>query len=335
MAKSWKESLLSSGLPLEFQVLKYLESKGCIANFEYSYLRPNETNVERQFSYDIDAAYIKEDHFVTFMVECKYRHPTVQWVFAPETYGGHHELSQNAFMHPMDHFVPAEFPFEGSFPRQLGPACSKGIELTPSGDNDKSITQGLNQLAFAFAPKIADAVEHQVHKLLVADIVFYHIPIIATTAELFRLRENVAIEEIKSASDIAEVTTKETCLVLNYNTGVELRRYNESVFGGLRERLGDPDLSNSLNTFTEDLSHLFGVIADHYSPGCIVILHANKDTFDHLFSYVDELLFPSDSLLGELKAQREKSEQRYKDVMQKLNAGKERRTEDLNRPSQN
>ena len=61
MSKSWKESLISSGLPLEFELVKRLEAKGCLADFEYSYFRLNETNIERQFSYDVDAAYIREE----------------------------------------------------------------------------------------------------------------------------------------------------------------------------------------------------------------------------------------------------------------------------------
>ena len=51
--------MLSSGLPLEYEVKRYFELKGCITNFEYSYLRPNETNIEREFSYDVDGAYNK------------------------------------------------------------------------------------------------------------------------------------------------------------------------------------------------------------------------------------------------------------------------------------
>jgi hypothetical protein len=59
MAKSWKDLLLSTGLPLENDVKKYLESRGCIASHEYTYLKPDEQGHEKQFSYDIDAAYIR------------------------------------------------------------------------------------------------------------------------------------------------------------------------------------------------------------------------------------------------------------------------------------
>lgn len=297
--------MLGSGLPLEYEVKRHLELKGCIANFEYSYLRSNETNVERQFSYDVDGAYIKDEHFVTFMIECKYRHPTTQWVFTPEIYGGPNELSENDFMHPFDHFVPKEFPFGGPFPRVLGPACSKGIELGDSGDNDKSINQAVMQLAYAFAVKIGDAIEHQVERLLVRDVIFYHVPVIVTTADLFRLYDGVGIEDIKAADAIQEVATPETCLVMDYTTGVELRRYNEQVLSAVMEKLGSEALQRALNSSFEDVEHLLAVFAAHYSPQAIVVMNATAGAFDHLFSYVDELLMPSETLLAELRAQRE------------------------------
>jgi len=185
---------------------------------------------------------IKDDHFVTFMIECKYRHPTTQWVFTPEIYGGPNELSENAFMHPFDHSVPNKFAFGGPFPRVLAPACSKGIELCSSGDNNKSINQAVTQLAYAFALKIGDAIEHQVERLLVSDVIFYHVPVIVTTADLFRLHDGVTIEDIKAANAIQEVAPPKTCLVMNYTTGVELRLYNDQVLSAVRDRLGDEAL---------------------------------------------------------------------------------------------
>lgn len=327
MSKTWKQSLLSSGLPLEYEVKRYLESKGCIADFEYSYLRPNETNIERQFSYDVDAAYIKDEHFVTFMIECKYRHSSTQWVFTPETYGGTHELGANDFMHVIDHFVPNVFPFHGWFPRCLAPACSKGIELGTSGDNDKSINQAVAQLAYAFALKIGDAIEHQVQRLLVRDVIFYHVPIIVTTANLFRLREDASVGDIEAANVIEEVATAQSCLVMNYKTGVELRRHNEQVLYSVKERLGEAALCKALNSTFKDIDHLLAVLADHYAPRAIVVMNPTVGAFDHLFSYVDELLTPSENLLAAIKTQREESQKRFQEWQAKTGFMVESRSE--------
>ncbi len=140
MAKSWKDALLSSGVPLENDVRNYMARRGCLAEFEHSYLRADEARVLRQFSYDIDASLIQPPHFVDFLVECKYRHPSVSWVFTPDEYGGHTELGPNDFTHPLTLFAGKNCVAESSlFPRCLAPCCSKGVELTSDGANDKAI----------------------------------------------------------------------------------------------------------------------------------------------------------------------------------------------------
>lgn len=61
---AWKEHLLKSGLPLEFEVKKFLDSKGCVSNVDHTYMRYEEHNLNTEFSYDIDSSYIKGDHFM-------------------------------------------------------------------------------------------------------------------------------------------------------------------------------------------------------------------------------------------------------------------------------
>lgn len=105
MGKNWQQSLLGSGLPLENDVSSYLQSVGCLPHFHYSYLKADELTIEREFSYDIDAALILGGHFFELMIECKYRHQSANWVFAPDSYGGYGELDVTDLAHPVDDFV--------------------------------------------------------------------------------------------------------------------------------------------------------------------------------------------------------------------------------------
>ncbi|WP_148662273.1 hypothetical protein [Paraburkholderia phytofirmans] len=305
MAKSWQQSLLSSGPPLENDVRTYLESKGCIADFEYSYLKPDDLTIERQFSYDIDASYIRGRNFVDLMVECKYRYPGTRWVFTPDHYGGPEEFGQNAFMHPFDHFVPHKFPFPGNFPRELAPACSKAVELLPDGPNEKTVVQALNQLAYAIAPKIVSAMDHQINRLLVQDHIFYHVPVIATTAELFRLNDGVRIQQIRDANDLEEVATRQSCLVMSYKPGVELGRYNAKVINSIAALVDQKALKKCLNSFTNDLGHLLSVISTTYCPRAVVFVtvDSRQSGFEQLFAYIDDLFEPPPCLLADLEKQ--------------------------------
>ena len=307
MAKSWKDALLSSGVPLENDVRNYMSQQGCLAEFEHSYLRADEARVLRQFSYDIDASLIQPPHFVDFLVECKFRHPSVSWVFTPDEYGGHTELGPNDFMHPLTLFGGKSCVAESSvFPRRLAPCCSKGVELTSDGANDKAIAQAVSQLAFGMARRVGDAVEHQVLDLLRGDFVFYNLPVIVTSAALHRLRDNVTVDSIRSASELAEVADQVDVLVLRHRTGVELREHNAAVFAALRAGLGDDVLKAKLQGRRPGLDHAFEILADD-TPRAIVVVstHGGWLGMDHLFSYVRELLNPSPTLVSEMHAQAE------------------------------
>lgn len=324
MAKSWKDYLLRSGLPLENDVKNFLDSRGCISAFEFSYLRKNEQNVEKEFSYDIDASWIDVggNDFIDFMVECKYRHETTKWIFTPQKYGGPEEIDPNSFMHPCDHFVPIEFPCKYSFPENLAPLCSKGTEITTSGDNEKSINQAVSQLSYAFASKILDAIKTQVNSYLDDDYIFYHIPVIVTTATLHRLKETVNIDSIKTASCMGEISTEHNCLVLKNTASEHLIEYNRAIFEEYLKKQSKGELIKKLCTFTDDLNHLFSVLASFYCPQVFVIAHFSSlsNGLEHLLDYVERIRNPPQDLVEKLIDKERKQEKIRKDMKARFNS---------------
>lgn len=303
--KTWKDHLLRSGLPLENDVKNMLTERGCVGSYEYSYLKEDENVVEKEFSYDIDAAYIKGIHFFEFMIECKYRHESTKWIFTPSSYEGFRELHPNEFLHANDHFVSHRFPFKWSFPINFGPACGKGVEITTNGDNDKTIAQAIHQLGYAFAEKMASAFEHAIFGLLGDEHIFYHLPIIVTTADLWRLKEGATIAQIKKASDLSEIADQCDILIIDNTTGVQLEQFNNEVFTKFRERVGDKHLQKNLNTYTDDLDHFFSVISKHYCPSAFVVMkYDDQGVFiDKLFRYIHLLLNPDADLKEKLLKQ--------------------------------
>ena len=307
MSKAWQQTLLSSGLPLENDICSHLALRGCIGRFEYSYLKPDENSVDREFSYDVDASYIRGPYFMNLMIECKYRHPGARWIFAPAEYGGPDELEANDFLHVIDDFMTPKFAYRHRFPRTLAPLCSKGVELLADGANEKTITQATHQLAYALAPQLASSIDNQANRWLTKDIAFFNIPIIITTAELFRLNEATTIQKIREAREIEDVASKSESLVLKYFPGADLQRYNRKVLQAHLDRSDAKKLKSAFKSYTKDLSHWYSNLAGHQCPRAIVVIsvaHSNAG-LDRLFDYLDELVTPSPSLKDEIAAQEE------------------------------
>ncbi len=306
MATTWKDHFLKSGLPLEFEVKKFLDGQGCIGSFDYTYMKKDETSNLKEFSYDIDAAYIQGSHYVDLMIECKYRHRSTNWIFVPEEYGGPDEVYPNSFLHPNSHFSKSKFPYTDSFPINLGKLCSKGVELTTNGPDPKTIHQATTQLSYAFAERIADGMVHQIDKLL-GGMIFYHIPIVVTTANLYRLRDNVDIRSIESASQIEEVADKEDCLIMKVPKSVHLRNHSLNVLTIALHRYKRNELQKVLSSFNKDLDFVLSVVAQEYCPQAMVVLRHDSDcaSLKKLFAYLKDTLAPSPELMAKIVAQQE------------------------------
>lgn len=293
----WKDFLLKSGLPLEYEVKKYLDSKNCISSFEYSYLRPDENQIINEFSFDIDSAYIRDEHFFKFLIECKYRDSSTNWLFLPGEYGGVSELKKTSFLHPNDHFTKTKkYPYKYPELPGIAKACLKGIELTSDGQNPKTITQAITQISYAMAEIIVDDMINQIEEMLAtSEIIFYNIPIIVTTANIYRIKDGITIEEIKSTDNILDISTKENCVVLETNTGKELERHNQKVFSKFIEKYGKRFLNDRLKSFNTDVEFIFEVLSANYCPESILIIQHTEDNaaFNTLFNLLDNIVKPS------------------------------------------
>ncbi|KAB8154327.1 hypothetical protein EZY14_007780 [Kordia sp. TARA_039_SRF] len=319
----WKDYLLKSGIPLEYEIKEFLDKKMCVSNFEYTYFRKDKSNEITEFSYDIDSSYIKPPHFVDLMIECKYRHESTKWLFLPESYGGPDEIEFTSFMHPNDHFnKDGHFRFS-NFPFPLAPLCSKGIELTSQGQNPKTITQAISQLSYAMAERVTNGMYHQIDEVLSKSFngtIFHNIPIIVTTAELYRIKENSSIDSIKQSGDIEEIATKENCLVIKNKAGVDLENYNLLIFQNFVNEFGKEKLQKKLNSFNKDLDFVLSVIAKHYCPTCFVVVHYSKENngLENFFSYIDRVIKPDKEIFELIEKNYEESQERLKKLKEKM-----------------
>jgi len=174
----WKDYLLSSGLPLEYSVRRTLEDLGVWGATEYKYERINEAGIPVLFSVDVHAtkSYYGTDDtdspyhiYLELFVECKYRHDGTQWIFTPDEFNSDVLAAQYTDIFIVLDQLPNTYKIIrsdlGSFSQSYG-LCRKGIEFTQKGSNPESIKHSIQQLRFAIADQVAEALEHQAYPLL-------------------------------------------------------------------------------------------------------------------------------------------------------------------------
>ena len=290
--KTWKNYLLSSGIPLEHSVTTILQKLGSTNPSEFIYERINEIGLHTQFSIDISAPFIlsHRDIWLELLIECKFRHDSIKWIFMPEEYraiqGPDFQdvfiiLDELADNHLIDREVL------DNFSQQYKP-CGKGIELLKNDFNPKSLNQAINQLKYALAEKVIDSMIHQADKLLGdTSPIFVFIPIIVTTAELWRINSDISIDEINKADNPTDIATKEDILFAHKEPDNQLKRYTfERLINGFTE-----EQKSKINKIMEKsvwhgLKFYFDIFSSYHPSMFVVINYARfEKTISNLLSF--------------------------------------------------
>jgi len=300
MTTNWKNELLKSGLPFEYEVQECFVERGCTVWGEYTYLREDEEKI-KEFSYDIDANYWKGGYGLDFMIECKYKIKPTKWFFLPHRYKYQDELDKNNFFHPLDHFSNYSFifnkvPYSDIFENCLGPFCLKGIEVFENQYLEKNIRKSICQLAYSFVDRVIECFDNQLNVSTFKNSIFLNVPIIVTNADLYLINEEVTTKQIEVAKSIEEISTKRNFLLFFNKIGSHLKEYNEAKLLQYFESIDRKVVSERLDTFTKDLGHFINVLSSHYCPQVILFMQHTEDreNYDTLFDYINSILEPDE-----------------------------------------
>ena len=236
--RKWKDYLLSSGLPLEQSVIQDLEQLGMEGLREFKYERKNEVGIQTIFSVDVYAPQIYHDLsrqqlWLDVLCECKYRHDNTKWIFTPHAFGRWPLASSRDVFACVDKMTGPKVVDTSYFSKLTDnfKLCKKGIEIYENDINSKTIEQCISQLRYAVTQKFLDSLIHQVDKLLgPISPIFIILPIIVTTAELWRMNSGVKIKDIRAAEGIEDVGEKLTSLIVFEPPDNLYMRYSKDMF---------------------------------------------------------------------------------------------------------
>ena len=278
--KTWKDHLLSSGVPLEYSVIRIFEELGISDPGEFSYERKTPDGLSQVFSVDVHARKhdVRRKLYIECLVECKYRHDGTNWVFVPRDYAeifgrgpGFADLfvtlDQCCVDRKLDRSVLEKF-------EQTYPLCARGIELLPDDANPKTIEQAVQQLRYAVVAKVIDAIEWQIFMSDpdISDVtpMYVIVPIIVTTAQLWRLKVGASVEDIRSAEDIKDVADPHDVLVLH-------QRPDNLDERDTKQRMSETfaPMKKELNDLFKQTGYGFGVFSSRFAtdtPSMFIII---------------------------------------------------------------
>ena len=303
----WKEYILKSGLPLEFEVRKTLDKLGFWSKNEFAYVRENEHNILTEFSYDIDSEIVINDHCFELLVECKYRDESTSWLFLPEEYNhSTRGIGTTDFRNTNDFFYSTKYTelFKMVNIAKISPLCSKGIEINSTGQNPKTIDQAISQVSYAIVDKVISAMEKQIQERETL-FVYHHVPIIVTTANLFRMKQNVTIESIKAADKIEEIAVKHNILLIEPTISIDLRKHSYKKISEFESKYSKDFLNGRLSPqskkYGRNFEHYKNEISE-FPNGVIIMTHEkNGQNFKKLLSAFNEIVQPSPKTINYLR----------------------------------
>lgn len=234
-SKKWKDNLLSSSLPLEFNVAKILVSKGFSVDSDFTYAR-NDSGIVKDFSVDIEARACapftdpnKIDASLTLLVECKYRSPNVKWLFMPDSnIADFSPFTLGCTIRKIDEF--SSYIIDGKKTEEFDedfPICYKGTEIDFGNQSvhDNELKHGIAQLQYALPRLFTNNVLFSLSSHAEDNVPFFFCPILLTTAELLLTKESASINEFEKLSSIDEITNKVPCLLIYSNYGPDFETH--------------------------------------------------------------------------------------------------------------
>lgn len=284
--ENWKEILLKSGIPLESSIRNILESMSFEDVLEYNFLRKNDKDIINNFSIDIHARkklYIDKKacsgFCLEYLMECKYCTPDSHWIFMPSS-NSYSLENPSLYVDAFDNKFKANLSYLESICNEYKVA-GKGFSLRSKNSDSTQIKDAHNQLAYAYIHRYFEKLSWNNYSI------YFIIPIIITTANLWRLKDGVKIEDIYDAHELEDVCEKYNVLRYQSDPDRLMINYFQDKYNSLENNIKSKlmqKFSRNYNGSMEDF------ISDEstFVPGTFFII--NYDCFEKEFKNLDEKL---------------------------------------------
>ncbi|RKY37504.1 MAG: hypothetical protein DRP78_00960 [Candidatus Omnitrophota bacterium] len=237
--EKWKAKLVSSSLPLEYEILKALVLQGFAVNSDYTYQR-DEQGILKDFSVDIEAtAYFLNSNKITasldLLIECKQRKKNTKWLFFPDpNLSDFSPITLGYTLRCIDEFSPTTLSTNVAikFDKKFN-ACIKGIEIDINDGNvyDSELRHGIYQLKYALPRLLVKLSLHNIFSNHLNDNKpFLLCPILLTNAELFVAKREINVSLVENAEQLKDIAEPVPWLMLYSDYGPDFKMHCKRIF---------------------------------------------------------------------------------------------------------
>jgi hypothetical protein len=238
----WKSKLLSSSLPIEFEVARFLVTTDrCHVSADYPYLR-REGQAEKEFSVDVHALFSAGDvdrfdslSAFDLLVECKHRHPGTTWLFLPDPNRDFGMGTNGSALRGIDTFSPWFINHQQTRFAADTRSCYKAVEIDANTGNvhDSEFRHGVAQLHYALPALAASRIRSIETEHPDDNLPFFFAAVLVTNAPLIIASRRFSRSAIANASDVRELGRPVRYVSLHIEPGPEFERHVASQFAEL------------------------------------------------------------------------------------------------------
>lgn len=233
-SNKWKSKLLSSSVPMEYEVAQILVSKDFSTDVDFSYTRVD-SGLEKDFSVDLRAnSYITNKNdviqaVIELLVECKYRHPSNKWLFFEDPNdSGFSPFTLGHTLRAVDDFSWQFFPRNATVSFDKNNCfCIKGVEvdISSGGVHDSEIRHGLLQLQYALPRLLTDRISFEIHHPEDENTPFFFCPILLTTSPILAASPGVKISTVERADKLEDFSRVVPWAIVHSDLTPEFERH--------------------------------------------------------------------------------------------------------------
>ncbi len=330
MSNKWKDRLLSSSIPLEYEVGRILKEENYYVDFDFTYQRLDDKE-EKEFSIDLSAMGFspfndssKCDLEIELLIECKYRNPDVKWAFLPNLlHDDEIESEGRRIIHYIDEF--SEFrlnTWDKSF--KIKDISNKGVEINISNGevHDTGIHHGVSQLIFAMPVVLARMIGNSLENALEDVQPYAYCSILVTTADLKILNKDFSIEAVKNAETLENISRDVPFLIFRTDLYPSFEKHCKNLFKDFPEE----DTEERFEYYNDLQSLMITSIDGVKNEDASLRIYKTEQLMNSLkrgkgHSYFDEIIICNLNFLPELISSISKSIDNIGKKMDKINKG--------------